>query len=144
MINPILSYPFMSGLVGAPFLIELIKHEFHSMYLISLLQELLQRLTSEITAYPFMSGMVAAAPLSPQETAWLNGTSNCSVADPVRFVIKILSNPLADEDGFVYMSNVNTVQEMANMMQASRSYQTNVEMMNTAKQMLMRTLTIGQ
>ena len=53
-------------------------------------------------------------------------------------------NPLADEDGFVYMSNVNTVQEMANMMQASRSYQTNVEMMNTAKQMLMRTLTIGQ
>ena len=53
-------------------------------------------------------------------------------------------NPLADEDGFVYMSNVNTVQEMANMMQASRSYQTNVEMMNTTKQMLMRTLTIGQ
>ena len=42
------------------------------------------------------------------------------------------------------MSNVNSVQEMANMMQATRSYQTNVEMMNTAKQLLMRTLTLGQ
>ena len=49
--------------------LSLLEHDFHSMYLISLLQELLQRLTSEITAYPFMSGMVAAAPLSPQETA---------------------------------------------------------------------------
>ena len=53
-------------------------------------------------------------------------------------------NPLADDEGFVYMSNVNSVQEMANMMQATRSYQTNVEMMNTAKQLLMRTLTLGQ
>ena len=53
-------------------------------------------------------------------------------------------NPLADEDGFVYKSNINSVQEMANMMEATRSYQTNVEMMNTAKQLLMRTLTLGQ
>ena len=53
-------------------------------------------------------------------------------------------NPLADDEGFVYLSNVNSVQEMANMMQATRSYQTNVEMMNTAKQLLMRTLTLGQ
>jgi flagellar basal-body rod protein FlgC len=51
---------------------------------------------------------------------------------------------LADEDGFVYKSNINSVQEMANMMEATRSYQTNVEMMNTAKQLLMRTLTLGQ
>lgn len=53
-------------------------------------------------------------------------------------------HPLADDTGFVYLSNVNTVDEMANMMEASRSYQTNVEMMNTAKQLLMRTLTLGQ
>jgi len=53
-------------------------------------------------------------------------------------------NPIADEDGFVYMSNVNSVQEMASMMAASRSYQTNIEVMNTAKDLLMRTLTIGQ
>ncbi len=53
-------------------------------------------------------------------------------------------HPLADEQGYVYMPNVNVVEEMANMISASRSYQTNVEVMNTAKQMLMRTLSMGQ
>lgn len=54
------------------------------------------------------------------------------------------SNPMADEKGYVYYSNVNTIEEMANMISASRSYQTNVEVMNTAKQLLARTLQIGQ
>ncbi|MDR0736654.1 MAG: flagellar basal body rod protein FlgC [Zoogloeaceae bacterium] len=52
-------------------------------------------------------------------------------------------NPLADEQGYVAMSNVDAVEEMVNMISASRSYQTNVEVMNTAKQMLLRTLQIG-
>ncbi|MDR0672771.1 MAG: flagellar basal body rod protein FlgC [Zoogloeaceae bacterium] len=52
-------------------------------------------------------------------------------------------NPLADDQGYVAMSNVDAVEEMVNMISASRSYQTNVEVMNTAKQMLMRTLQIG-
>ena len=54
------------------------------------------------------------------------------------------AHPMADKDGFVYLPNVNVVEEMANMISASRAYQTNVEVMNSAKQMLMRTLTIGQ
>ncbi|MFK5913946.1 MAG: flagellar basal body rod protein FlgC [Woeseiaceae bacterium] len=53
-------------------------------------------------------------------------------------------HPLANEDGYVYMPNVNVIEEMTNMISASRSYQTNVEVMNTAKQMLMRTLSLGQ
>lgn len=53
-------------------------------------------------------------------------------------------NPLANKDGYVFMPNVNVVEEMANMISASRSYQTNVAVMNTAKQMLMRTLSMGQ
>lgn len=53
-------------------------------------------------------------------------------------------HPMADEEGYVYMPNVNVIEEMANMISASRSYQTNVEVMNTAKQMLMRTLSLGQ
>ena len=53
-------------------------------------------------------------------------------------------NPLADEKGYVYMPNVNVIEEMANMISASRSYQTNVEVTNTAKQMLMRTISLGQ
>jgi flagellar basal-body rod protein FlgC len=54
------------------------------------------------------------------------------------------SNPLADGNGYVRMPNVNPVEEMADMISASRSYQTNVEMMNTAKALLQRTLQIGQ
>jgi flagellar basal-body rod protein FlgC len=53
-------------------------------------------------------------------------------------------NPLADDKGYVSMPNVNVVDEMVNMLSASRSYQNNVEVMNSAKSMLMKTLTIGQ
>jgi flagellar basal-body rod protein FlgC len=50
------------------------------------------------------------------------------------------SNPSADKDGMVYLSNVNEMQEMVEMMAASRSYQNNVEVVNTAKQLMSRTL----
>jgi flagellar basal-body rod protein FlgC len=53
-------------------------------------------------------------------------------------------HPLADDKGYVTMPNVNVVDEMVNMLSASRSYQTNVETMNAAKTMLLKTLTIGQ
>ena len=53
-------------------------------------------------------------------------------------------NPAADERGYVTMPNVSVVEEMTNMISASRSYQTNVEVMNTAKQLLLKTLALGQ
>lgn len=53
-------------------------------------------------------------------------------------------HPLADEQGHIYLPNVNVIEEMANMISASRSYQTNVEVMDASKQMLQRTLTLGQ
>ncbi|MDT7526603.1 MULTISPECIES: flagellar basal body rod protein FlgC [Idiomarinaceae] len=53
-------------------------------------------------------------------------------------------HPLADEQGYVTMPNVDPVAEMVNMISASRSYQANVEVMNTSKDLLMRTLTIGK
>ncbi|HQT27418.1 MAG TPA: flagellar basal body rod protein FlgC [Burkholderiales bacterium] len=53
-------------------------------------------------------------------------------------------NPLANAQGFVAMPNVNVIEEMVNMISASRSYQNNVDMMNTAKTMLTKTLTMGQ
>ena len=53
-------------------------------------------------------------------------------------------HPMADEKGYVAMPNVNVVDEMVNMLSASRSYQTNVETMNAAKSMLLKTLTLGQ
>jgi flagellar basal-body rod protein FlgC len=53
-------------------------------------------------------------------------------------------HPLADKDGYVNMPNVNVVDEMVNMLSASRSYQNNVDTMNAAKTMLLKTLTLGQ
>ena len=53
-------------------------------------------------------------------------------------------HPAADADGYVTQSNVNPVEEMVNMISASRSYQNNVEVMNTAKSLLLKTLQMGQ
>ncbi len=54
------------------------------------------------------------------------------------------NHPQADADGYVTHSNVNAVDEMVNMISASRSYQNNVEVMNTAKTLLLKTLQMGQ
>ena len=64
-------------------------------------------------------------------------------ASPPRLVYDP-KHPQADEKGYVAMPNVNVVEEMVNMISASRSYQTNVETMNAAKTLLLKTLTIGQ
>ncbi len=53
-------------------------------------------------------------------------------------------SPFADEDGYVSLPNVSPVNEMVNMIEASRSYQANVEVFNTSKQLMMKTLTLGE
>ena len=53
-------------------------------------------------------------------------------------------HPLANEEGYVFLPNVNIVDEMANMISASRSYQSNVEVLNTSKQLMLATLRMGQ
>ncbi len=53
-------------------------------------------------------------------------------------------HPLADENGYVYYPNVNIVEEMANMISSSRAFQTNVDVMNAAKTMMQRVLSMGQ
>lgn len=52
-------------------------------------------------------------------------------------------HPLADADGYVYLANVNMVEEMTSMIQASRNYQANIEVMNTSKDLMLRTLSMG-
>jgi len=54
------------------------------------------------------------------------------------------NHPMADAKGYVALPNVNPVDEMVNMISASRSYQNNVDVMNTSKALLLKTLTIGQ
>jgi len=53
-------------------------------------------------------------------------------------------NPLANAEGYVYAPNVNTIEEMVDMISASRAYQNNVEVMNTSKELLLATLRLGQ
>lgn len=51
-------------------------------------------------------------------------------------------NPLANKEGFVYVSDVNPIEEMTNMIEASRSYQANVELMNTTKGLMMQSINV--
>lgn len=53
-------------------------------------------------------------------------------------------HPMADTEGYIYKPNVNVIEEMTNMISASRSYQTNVQLAESAKNMLNKTLTLGQ
>lgn len=59
-------------------------------------------------------------------------------------VVHMPEHPEADADGNVFMSNVDVVEEMVNMIAASRSYQDNVEVAKVSKELLLRTLTLGQ
>lgn len=69
------------------------------------------------------------------------GVVESTLSIPVRHAP---GHPLADADGNIYSSNVNVIEEMVNMISASRSYQSNIEVLNTTKQLLMRTLSLGE
>ena len=88
----------------------------------------------------------AAKPLENGDTAGAVGVKvNGVVEDPTPLkVVYDPHNPAADGNGYVAMPNVNVVEEMVNMISASRSYQNNVDMMNTAKTLMLKTLSIGQ
>ena len=51
---------------------------------------------------------------------------------------------MADDEGYIYLSNVNPIEEMTNMMSASRGYQNNVEVINTSRDLLLQTLRLGE
>jgi flagellar basal-body rod protein FlgC len=53
-------------------------------------------------------------------------------------------NPVANKDGYVFMSNVNSIEEMTNMISANRSFATNVEAINTARDLLLKTISMGR
>lgn len=97
------------------------------------------------TGQPYRAKQVvfSAIPLPSGGGASVRVTSVIEDPSPGRQIFDP-KNPQADAQGYVMMPNVNVVDEMVNMISASRSYQTNVDMMNTAKSLLMKTLTIGQ
>ncbi len=82
-------------------------------------------------------------PMGTDASSGVRVTAVKESSEPMRRVHNP-GHPLADTDGYVTQSNVNPVEEMVNMISASRSYQNNVEVMNTAKTLLLKTLQMGQ
>ncbi|HJT51904.1 MAG TPA: flagellar basal body rod protein FlgC [Nitrosospira sp.] len=109
--------------------------------------------TSNGQAYRAKQVLFMSIPASPGSDPNGNDPNNAATGVRVSAVLQDQSpmklvyeptHPMANEEGFVTMPNVNVVEEMVDMISASRSYQNNVDMMNTAKTLLLKTLTIGQ
>ncbi|MBC3860678.1 flagellar basal body rod protein FlgC [Undibacterium jejuense] len=95
------------------------------------------------TPYKSKQVIFAAVPMSGTASTGVKVTDVVEDAKPPKLMYDP-SHPLADEKGYVASPNVNVVEEMVNMISASRSYQDNIETMNSAKAMLLKTLTLGQ
>ncbi len=102
---------------------------------------------------PYRAKQVVFAARPVASGSAVAGKNNVSVGVQVTQVVESAApmrlryepdNPAANAEGYVEMPNVNVVEEMVNMISASRSYQNNVEVMNTARTLLQRTLQIGQ
>jgi len=85
----------------------------------------------------------SVAPVGAGETAGVRVSNVVQDQSPMK-QIYAPGNPAADERGYVTAPNVNVVDEMVNMISASRSYQNSADVMNTAKTLLLKTLTLGQ
>lgn len=102
--------------------------------------------TTSATGQPYRAKQVVFAAVPVNGNAASAGVKVQQVVEDASPLKKVYDpkHPAADGEGYVSMPNVNVVEEMVNMISASRSYQTNVETMNAAKTMLAKTLTIGQ
>ena len=94
-------------------------------------------------AYRAKQVIFSTTQINPQGASGVRVAGVIDDPTPMKMVYEP-KHPLANAQGYVTMPNVNVVGEMVNMISASRSYQNNVDMMNTAKSMLLKTLTIGQ
>jgi flagellar basal-body rod protein FlgC len=101
--------------------------------------------TTSASGEPYRAKQVvfSAIPVGPSASRGVKVEKVVEDQSPLRQVYDP-KHPQADEKGYVTMPNVNVIEEMVNMISATRSYQTNVETMNSAKSLLMKTLTIGQ
>lgn len=94
-------------------------------------------------AYKGRQVVFQTAPMGAEASAGVRVSAVKESNEPGR-KIHNPGHPSADAQGYVTYSNVNPVEEMVNMISASRSYQNNVEVMNTAKTLLLKTLQMGQ
>lgn len=94
-------------------------------------------------AYKSRQVLFETVPMGSEESSGVKVSSILESNEPFKRTHNP-NHPSADADGYVTQSNVNPVEEMVNMISASRSYQNNVEVMNTAKSLLLKTLQMGQ
>ena len=101
--------------------------------------------TTSATGQPYRAKQVVftVAPVTGSQAPGVKVQQVVEDASPLKKVYDP-KHPSADAEGYVTRPNVNPVEEMVNMISASRSYQNNVETMNAAKTLLLKTLTIGQ
>jgi flagellar basal-body rod protein FlgC len=100
--------------------------------------------TADGTPYKARQVVFTAMPVRPGTNGMgVNVTAVVEDPSPPRLVYDP-KHPMADANGYVTMPNVNVVEEMTNMISASRSYQINLDLMNTTKSLLLRTLALGQ
>ncbi len=101
--------------------------------------------TTSANGQPYRAKQVvfSATPMGDGSTQGVQVAAVVEDNSPMKMVYDP-KNPTANRQGYVTMPNVNVVDEMVNMISASRSYQDNVEVMNTSKSLLLKTLTIGQ
>ncbi|HNZ56316.1 MAG TPA: flagellar basal body rod protein FlgC [Methylophilaceae bacterium] len=95
------------------------------------------------TPYKAKQVVFSATPSASPDAQAVKVTKVVEDTSPAKVVFDP-KHPLANEQGYVTMPNVNVTEEMVNMISASRAYQNNVETMNAAKAMLLKTLSIGQ
>jgi len=94
-------------------------------------------------AYKSRQVVFQTVPMGNEATAGVKVNGITESTEPFKRIHNP-NHPSADAQGYVNYSNVNPVEEMVNMISASRSYQNNVEVMNTAKTLLLKTLQMGQ
>lgn len=94
-------------------------------------------------AYRAKQVVFSTTPIAGQVGEGVKVSAVVEDAAPMKLVYDP-KHPMADAQGYVTMPNVNPVDEMVNMISASRSYQNNVDVLNTSKTLLLKTLTIGQ
>jgi flagellar basal-body rod protein FlgC len=101
--------------------------------------------TTSATGQPYKAKQVvfSATPMGGGDAQGVKVEAVVEDSSPMKMIYDP-KHPMANEQGYVTMPNVNVVDEMVNMISASRAYQNNVEVMNTSKTLLLRTLTIGQ
>jgi len=95
------------------------------------------------TPYRAKQVVFEATPMGNESAQGVRVKQVVESAAPPRMVYDP-KNPAANTEGYVSMPNVDVVEEMVNMISASRSYQSNADVMNTARTLLMRTLAMGQ